>query len=133
MPDDQTCSKGDRAVFSSKIDPIMKRRDLNQSSGLGALVATTLATCSPKKEEVMVNLAKLETSEELQRKMYAKALEINRFKVIAGDDETFFIQALLDLVLTDLISYAMPSIRDFCGWTGLMPIALYKEFIQNKG
>ena len=33
----------------------------------------------------------------------------------------------------DLISYGMPAKRDFCGWTGLVPIALYKEYIENKG
>ena len=29
----------------------------------------------------------------------------------------------------DLISYGMPSKRDFCGWTALIPISVYKEYI----
>ncbi|WP_437398665.1 MGH1-like glycoside hydrolase domain-containing protein [Flagellimonas lutimaris] len=29
----------------------------------------------------------------------------------------------------DLIAYGMPSKKDFCGWTALVPIALYKEYI----
>ena len=29
----------------------------------------------------------------------------------------------------DLISYGMPAKRDFCGWTALIPIAVYKEYI----
>ena len=32
----------------------------------------------------------------------------------------------------DLISYGMPAKKDFCGWTGLVPIAIYKEYIENK-
>jgi hypothetical protein len=26
----------------------------------------------------------------------------------------------------------MPAKKDFCGWTALIPIAVYKEFIQDK-
>ncbi|MDC8005280.1 trehalase family glycosidase [Aureisphaera galaxeae] len=29
----------------------------------------------------------------------------------------------------DLISYGMPSKKDFCGWTALIPIAVYKEYL----
>ncbi len=29
----------------------------------------------------------------------------------------------------DLISYGMPAKKDFCGWTALIPIAVYKEYI----
>ena len=29
----------------------------------------------------------------------------------------------------DLISYGMPAKKDFCGWTALIPIAIYKEYI----
>ena len=32
----------------------------------------------------------------------------------------------------DLISYGMPAKKDFCGWTGLIPIAIYKEYIEKK-
>lgn len=103
MPDSQTCTKGDRAVFSSKIDPIMKRRDFNQSLGLGALAATTLAACSPKKEEETVIPTTLETSEELQQKMYAKALEITRSKVRGGEDEPFFKKPFVDAAFSDNI------------------------------
>lgn len=31
----------------------------------------------------------------------------------------------------DLISYGMPSKMDFCGWTGLVPIAIYREYIKT--
>ena len=30
----------------------------------------------------------------------------------------------------DLISYGMPSKMDFCGWTGLVPIAIYREYLS---
>ncbi|GAA4275005.1 trehalase family glycosidase [Aquimarina gracilis] len=30
----------------------------------------------------------------------------------------------------DLISYGMPAKKDFCGWTALIPIAVYKEFVS---
>ncbi|WP_411032335.1 MGH1-like glycoside hydrolase domain-containing protein [Spongiimicrobium sp. 3-5] len=29
----------------------------------------------------------------------------------------------------DLISYGMPSKKDFCGWTALIPISIYREYI----
>jgi len=29
----------------------------------------------------------------------------------------------------DLISYGMPAKKDFCGWTALIPISIYKEYI----
>ncbi|MGB5700683.1 MGH1-like glycoside hydrolase domain-containing protein [Muriicola sp.] len=32
----------------------------------------------------------------------------------------------------DLISYGMPAKKDFCGWTGLVPIAIYREYIEKK-
>jgi hypothetical protein len=32
----------------------------------------------------------------------------------------------------DLISYGMPAKKDFCGWTGLVPIAIYKEYIRKE-
>ncbi|NAY91530.1 hypothetical protein GTQ34_06340 [Muricauda sp. JGD-17] len=31
----------------------------------------------------------------------------------------------------DLISYGMPAKMDFCGWTGLIPIAIYHEYIKT--
>lgn len=31
----------------------------------------------------------------------------------------------------DLISYGMPAKKDFCGWTALIPIAVYKEYIES--
>ncbi len=30
----------------------------------------------------------------------------------------------------DLVSYGMPAKKDFCGWTALIPIAVYKEYIS---
>ncbi|MEM8999072.1 MAG: trehalase family glycosidase [Bacteroidota bacterium] len=30
----------------------------------------------------------------------------------------------------DLIAYGMPAKMDFCGWTGLVPIAIYNEYIK---
>ena len=32
----------------------------------------------------------------------------------------------------DLISYGMPAKLDFCGWTGLVPIAIYREYIAKE-
>ncbi|MEN8799924.1 MAG: trehalase family glycosidase [Flavobacteriaceae bacterium] len=32
----------------------------------------------------------------------------------------------------DLISYGMPAKYDFCGWTGLVPIAIYHEYISKE-
>jgi hypothetical protein len=29
----------------------------------------------------------------------------------------------------DLISYGMSSKKNFCGWTALIPIAVYREYI----
>jgi glycogen debranching enzyme len=29
----------------------------------------------------------------------------------------------------DLVSYGMPAKKDFCGWTALIPIAIYREYI----
>ncbi|MEM1219300.1 MAG: hypothetical protein AAGH79_10320 [Bacteroidota bacterium] len=29
----------------------------------------------------------------------------------------------------DLVSYGMPAKPDFCGWTALIPISVYKEYI----
>ncbi len=31
----------------------------------------------------------------------------------------------------DLVSYGMPAKMDFCGWTALIPIAVYKEYISS--
>ena len=31
----------------------------------------------------------------------------------------------------DLVSYGMPAKKDFCGWTALIPIAVYKEYIET--
>ena len=31
----------------------------------------------------------------------------------------------------DLVSYGMPAKLDFCGWTGLVPIAIYNEYIKT--
>jgi len=30
----------------------------------------------------------------------------------------------------DLVAYGMPAKKDFCGWTALIPIAVYKEYIS---
>ncbi|WP_435578296.1 MGH1-like glycoside hydrolase domain-containing protein [Gilvibacter sp.] len=32
----------------------------------------------------------------------------------------------------DLVAYGMPAKKDFCGWTALIPIAVYKEFIAKE-
>ena len=32
----------------------------------------------------------------------------------------------------DLISYGMPAKMDFCGWTGLVPIAIYREYLDGS-
>ncbi|MBL7472019.1 MGH1-like glycoside hydrolase domain-containing protein [Robertkochia sediminum] len=31
----------------------------------------------------------------------------------------------------DLIAYGMPSKKDFCGWTGLVPVAIYREYLAE--
>ncbi|MDC7996978.1 MGH1-like glycoside hydrolase domain-containing protein [Gilvibacter sediminis] len=31
----------------------------------------------------------------------------------------------------DLVAYGMPAKKDFCGWTALIPIAVYHEFIKS--
>ena len=31
----------------------------------------------------------------------------------------------------DLVSYGMPSRKDFCGWSALFPIAVYREYIRS--
>ena len=30
----------------------------------------------------------------------------------------------------DLVSYGMPSKKDFCGWTALIPISVYREYLS---
>ncbi len=30
----------------------------------------------------------------------------------------------------DLVAYGMPSKKDFCGWTGLIPVAIYREYLS---
>ena len=32
----------------------------------------------------------------------------------------------------DLISYGMPAKKDFCGWTALIPITIYNEYIKSS-
>lgn len=31
----------------------------------------------------------------------------------------------------DLVSFGMPARKDFCGWTALIPIAVYEEFVKK--
>jgi neutral trehalase len=32
----------------------------------------------------------------------------------------------------DLVSYGMPARKDFCGWTALIPIAVYNEYVKTR-
>lgn len=62
-----------------------------------------------------------ELAQDLAQKTYAGVAEV--FKATGTFWENY---------APDLISYGMPSKRDFCGWTGLVPIAIYREYIEKK-
>ena len=55
----------------------------------------------------------------LARKIYANVAEV--YKATGTFWENY---------APDLVSYGMPSKKDFCGWTALIPIAIYNEYIK---
>ncbi len=60
-----------------------------------------------------------ELAKDLAQKTYAAVAEV--FKAT----DTFW-----ENYAPDLISYGMPAKKDFCGWTGLIPIAVYHEYLK---
>ena len=63
---------------------------------------------------------KYELAKDLTEKTYAAVAEV--FEAT----DTFW-----ENYAPDLISYGMPAKKDFCGWTGLVPIAIYIEYINK--
>ncbi|UJH68936.1 MGH1-like glycoside hydrolase domain-containing protein [Allomuricauda sp. SCSIO 65647] len=61
-----------------------------------------------------------ELAKDLAQKTYAAVAEV--FKAT----DTFW-----ENYAPDLISYGMPAKKDFCGWTGLIPIAVYHEYLKE--
>nr|WP_299343311.1 trehalase family glycosidase [Allomuricauda sp.] len=64
---------------------------------------------------------KHELAQDLAEKTYAAIAEV--FEAT----DTFW-----ENYAPDLISYGMPAKLDFCGWTGLVPIAIYNEYIKKQ-
>jgi hypothetical protein len=60
--------------------------------------------------------------DELARELAAKVYE--NVAIVFEATGTFW-----ENYAPDLISYGMPAKRDFCGWTALIPISVYKEYI----
>ena len=60
--------------------------------------------------------------EALARELAAKVYE--NVAIVFEATDTFW-----ENYAPDLISYGMPAKKDFCGWTALIPIAVYKEYI----
>ncbi|NKI31075.1 MGH1-like glycoside hydrolase domain-containing protein [Croceivirga thetidis] len=65
-------------------------------------------------------IGKHELAQDLAEKTYASVAEV--FEAT----DTFW-----ENYAPDLISYGMPAKLDFCGWTGLVPIAMYHEYIKG--
>lgn len=61
--------------------------------------------------------------EELARMLAAKIYE--NVAIVFEATDTFW-----ENYAPDLISYGMPSKKDFCGWTALIPISIYREYIM---
>jgi hypothetical protein len=68
----------------------------------------------------LTKVGKHELAQDLAEKTYAAIAEV--FEATGTFWENY---------APDLVSYGMPSKKDFCGWTGLVPIAIYKEYIEN--
>jgi hypothetical protein len=84
----------------------MKRRDFNLNLAMGAIGATTLtSSCQPKSKTNLksIDSRKIQVTEELSNRMYAKALEITRSKVRGGDSEPFFKEPFVDAAFSDNI------------------------------
>lgn len=59
----------------------------------------------------------------IQRELAAKIYE--NVAIVFEATDTFW-----ENYAPDLISYGMPSKKDFCGWTALIPISIYREYIM---
>lgn len=68
----------------------------------------------------LTKIGKHELAQDLAEKTYASVAEV--FEAT----DTFW-----ENYAPDLISYGMPAKLDFCGWTGLVPIAMYHEYIKG--
>ena len=78
---------------------------------------------APTSYMVIKGLSKVgqeELAQDLAKKTYAAVAEV--FEAT----DTFW-----ENYAPDLISYGMPAKMDFCGWTGLIPIALYNEYLKE--
>ncbi len=62
-----------------------------------------------------------ELAKDLASKIYASVAEV--FEAT----DTFW-----ENYAPDLVSYGMPAKKDFCGWTALIPIAFYHEYIRTS-
>ena len=62
--------------------------------------------------------------EELARDLAAKVYRA--VAVVYKATDTFW-----ENYAPDLYAYGMPAKKDFCGWTALIPIAVYKEYIES--
>ena len=60
-----------------------------------------------------------ELAKDLAQKVYASVAEV--FEAT----DTFW-----ENYAPDLVAYGMPAKKDFCGWTALIPIAVYKEYLE---
>ncbi len=67
----------------------------------------------------LTTVGKHDLAQDLAEKTYAAIAEV--FEAT----DTFW-----ENYAPDLISYGMPAKLDFCGWTGLVPIAMYHEYIK---
>ncbi len=68
----------------------------------------------------LTKLGKNELAQDLAEKTYSAIAEV--FQATGTFWENY---------APDLISYGMPAKKDFCGWTGLIPIAVYNEYIKK--
>lgn len=68
----------------------------------------------------LTKVGKNELAQDLAEKTYAAIAEV--FEATGTFWENY---------APDLISYGMPAKKDFCGWTGLIPIAVYQEYIKR--
>ncbi len=62
------------------------------------------------------------------KEVLAKRLAVKTYRSIA---EVFAMtNTFWENYSPDLVSYGMPAKKDFCGWTALIPIAVYKEYLS---
>jgi hypothetical protein len=64
---------------------------------------------------------KHELAQDLARKIYTNVAQV--FQATGTFWENY---------APDLVSYGMPAKKDFCGWAGLVPISIYKEYIEKR-